>query len=284
MHCSISDAYLNQAKNDNGLSQLEKEAFDDIKASFNLQIEYGIPTSGLLNVRYLISNRNLSEVFLVNPRTRGGCFLEAPKRVFVVENHEWLANPRLLGPPAWRGAYRFPIAAILLHENGDMKNSWCRTTLIHETLHSISLYSRIWDVFPNIFSKHLLLVEGVTECLTGYVLFKRQQSCYNEWKIGQMERCSISYKENVRLWCSFSQIVGIAGLAEFYLSLGNNFSAPWNQFLQSVRAKGFRFDYQLDERKVFREPAFREVCVKSLPGFKKTYDSLATCFDFSKIK
>jgi len=284
VHCTISDAYLNQAKNDDGLAQLEKEAVDDIKASFNLQIEYGIPTSELFSVRYRISNQNPSELFLINPRSRGGRFLEAPKRVFIVQDYEWLANPRLVGPPGWRGSYRYPIAAVFLHENGDMKNSWCRTTIIHETLHSVSLYSRIWNVFPNILSRHVLLLEGITECLTGYILSKRHQDCYDEWKNDQQERCSISYKPSVRLWCSFSQIAGVAGLAEFYSSQKSNFTDPWNQLIQSINAKGFKFNYQLDEKKAFREHEFREICVKSLPGFKKTYDSLATCFDFSKVK
>lgn len=284
MHCPVSDAYLNQAKSDDGLAQLEKEALDDIRASFNLQIEYGIPTSDLFNVRYQISNQNPSELFLINPRSRGGRFLEAPKRVFQVQDYEWLTNPALVGPPHWRGSYRYPIAAVFLHENGDMKNSWCRTTLVHETLHSVSLYSRIRDIFPNILSRHLPLVEGVTECLTGYVLFKRHQDCYNEWKTDQLERCSISYRENVRLWCSLSQIVGVGGLAEFYSSLKNNFTDPWNQLLQSANAMGFKFNYQLDEKRAFREPGFREVCVKSLSGFKKIYDSQTACLDFSKVK
>lgn len=283
MHCTISDAYLNQAKNDDELEQLEREAFDDIKASFNSQIEYGIPTSDLFSVRERILNQRPSELFLTTPN-RGRRLLEAPKRVFIVQNHEWLANPGLVGPSGWRGSYRYPVAAVFLHENGDMRNSWCRTTLMHETLHSVSLCSRIWDVFPNILSRHLQLVEGITESLTGYVLFKCHQDCYEEWKDDQRERCSISYKPSVRLWCSFSQIVGVAGLAEFYLSPKNNFTDPWNQLIQSINATGFKFNYQLDEKKAFREHEFRETCVKLLPGFKKTYDSLATCFDFSKLK
>jgi hypothetical protein len=283
VHCPISDAYLNQAKSDNGLAQLEKETVDDIKASFNLQIGYGIPTSDLFSVRERILNQKPSELFLTTP-SGGRRLLEAPRRVFVVQNYEWLANARLVGPSGWRGSYSYLIAAVFLHENGDTKNSWCRTTLIHETLHSVSLYSRIWDIFPNIHSRHLPLVEGITESLTGYVLFKRHQDCYGEWKDDQQERCLISYKPSVRLWCSFCQIVGIAGLAEFYLSLKNNFTDPWNQLILSINAKGFKFNYQLDERRAFREYEFREICVKSLPGFKKTYDSLATCFDFSKVK
>jgi len=283
VHCSISDAYLNRAKNDEGPEQLGKEAFDDIKASFNLPIEYGVPTSDLFSVREQILSRNPPDLFLTTPGG-GRRLLEAPKRVFLVQNHEWLANARLVGNLNYRGSYDYIRAAVFLHENGDTKNSWCRSTVIHETLHSVSLYSRIWNTFPNLHSMHLDLVEGITESLTGYVLFKRHQDCYGKWKDEQQERCSISYKSSVRLWCSFSQIVGIADIAKFYLSQENNFTDPWNQLIQSINVKGFKFNYQLDEKKAFREPEFRETCFKSLPGFKKTYNSLATCFDFSNIK
>jgi len=99
-----------------------------------------------------------------------------------------------------------------------------------------------------------------------------------------MGRCSISYRESVKLWCSFSQVVGIADLAKFYLSSEENFANPWNNLGQSVNTLGFtRFRYQLSEQNAFREPQFREVCVQSLPGFKEIYDSPKECFNFSRI-
>jgi hypothetical protein len=284
VHCSISDAYLLKAKSDTGLAELEKEAIDDVQTSFNFHATYGIPTSELFNVRYNISNQDELALFLKNPRTGGGRFLDAPKRVFIVQHHEWLANQRLTVSPNNRGRYLYVPAIILLHENGDNKNSWCKKTLVHESLHSISLYSRIWNKFPDILSRHQTLIEGITECLTGYVLFKRHPSCYNGWKTNQLDRCSISYKEMVRLWCSFCQVVGIGDLAKFYLSSKDNFSDPWSEFVQSINSLGFKkFNYPLNELTAFREPQFREVCIKTLPGFKEIYDTQTKCFDFSKI-
>jgi hypothetical protein len=284
VHCSISDEYLDKAKSETGLVQYQREAMEDIRASFNLPVTYGISASELSEVRYRITNQQPLALFVRNPRTHGGRFLDAPKRVFILQHAEWLANQRLTGPASSRGRHIYYPAVTLLHENGDNNNSWCRKTLIHEILHGVSLYSRIWNKFPNIISKHKMLIEGITECLTGYVLFKRHQDCYNGWKTNQLYRCSISYRPSVRLWCSFSQIVGIMDLAKFHLSLEDNFINPWSRLIQSIHSIGFpQFDFQLNEKRAFNEPQFREVCVNSLPGFKKIYDSSTECFDFSKI-
>jgi len=284
VHCPISDEYLDKAKSNSGLAELEKEALENIQASFNFQAIYGTSTNELFNVRYRISNQDPYALFLKNPRTHGGRFLDPPKRVFILEHAEWLANQRLTGPPSRRGLTIYDLAAVLLHENGNNSNSWCRKTLIHETLHSVSLYSRIWNKFPSIIAKHYMLIEGITETLTGYVLFKCHQNCYDRWKTNQLDRCSISYRESVRLWCSFSQIVSIMELAKFYLSLTNNFTDPWSQLVQSIHSAGFtQFNYQLSEDSAFNEPQFREVCVKSLLGFKKIYESQTESFDFSKL-
>lgn len=284
MHCSISDEYLDKAKSETGLAKLQKEALEDVRASFNFAATYGIPTNELFDVRYRIANVDQLALFLTNPLTRGGRFLDAPKRLFILQHVEWLANRRLTGPPSNRGRHIYQPSVTLLHENGDNGNSWCRETLIHETLHSVSLYSRICNKFPNIISKHNKLIEGITECLTGYGLFKRHQGCHDGWKTNQLYRCSISYRQSVRLWCSFCRIVGIMNLAKFYLSFEDNFINPWDQLVQSIHSAGFpQFDYQLNEERAFNEPQFREVCVRSLPRFKNIYDSQTECFDFSKI-
>lgn len=284
MHCSMSDEYLDKANSESGLVQFEKEALEDIQASFNIPATYGISTNQLCDIRYRISDANPLALFLRNPLTSGGRFLDAPKRLFILQHYEWLANRRLTRSPSSRGRHIYEPALTLLHENGDNYNSWCRKTLIHETLHSVSLYSRIYDKFPNVILKHYKLIEGITECLTGYVLLEHYQECYNGWKKNQLYRCSISYRPSVRLWCSFCQIVGIMDLAKFYLSSQIDFVNPWEELVQSVHSAGFaQFAYELDEKKAFNEPQFREVCVRSLPGFKKIYDSSKECFDFSKI-
>lgn len=286
MHCSMSDEYIDKASNKSGLAQLEKEILQDVQATFNIPPTYGIPTENISTIRYRYETQtqNPQALFLTDPLTRSGRFLEAPQRIFVVSDSEWRANPHLTGPPGWRGCYNYPIAAILLHENGDNKNSWCRETLIHETLHSVSLYSRIWDGFPNIMRLRRFFREGITECLTGYLLLKRHKECYEEWKTNKLYRCTISYEQHVRTWCSFCQCVGIKDLAKFYLSTQEGPVEAWQQLVESIHAKSSKkFNYQLNPNSAFREPQFRQICINSFPDFKATYLSLSKCLDFSRI-
>lgn len=286
MQCSMSNNYIRKAASQNGIVHLQGEVLNDIQASLQICATYGILTEDLFTVRYRIETQKPLALFLRDVRTAGGRFLDAPQRVFIINDMNWRANPGLTGRPSNRGRYLYASAAILLHEkkNGDEKNAWCRKTLIHEILHSASIYSRVFDRFPNISRLHYFLIEGITECLTGYILLKCHPRCYNGWKTNQMDRCSISYREHVRLWCSFCQCVGIRDIADFYLSSQENPSDAWNQLVQSVQAKGFgTFNYQLDPGRAFNEPQFRQVCVDSLPNFRETYESLSKCLDFSRI-
>jgi hypothetical protein len=266
------------------LDGLENEVFCAIQASFRTAPKYGVPTSELSDIRYRISNEDATGLFLRNPRTGGGRFIEGEKRVYVLSHAEWIANTRLTDTPMNIGRYLYEPAVILLHGNGSIPVSWCRNTLIHETFHSISLYSRIWNIFPGILSRHLSLIEGITECLTGYVLFKRHPDCYAIWKSNARGKCAVAYRESTRLFCSLSQLIGIDPIANLYLSLEREFSAPWNRFIESVHSASFNsFNYALNEGVAFREPLFREQCVKSITGFKKIYDSESKSLDFSQI-
>lgn len=284
MHCNLSDNYVNNASNTSGFARIQEEALEDIRVTFNFPATFGVTTEQLSSVRYNPDPEHQADFFIRDVRTQGGFFLNHPQRVFVLGHRNWCANPQLTGSQIIRGRYLYLPAAILLHENGDSKNSWCRKTLIHETLHSVSLYSRIWDRFPNVIRLHRTLIEGITECLVGYILLHRHPDCYQGWKTNQLDRCSISYRDNVKLWCSFCQWVGIRGLAEFYLSSQGNPTDIWNQFVQSVQSRGYsNFNYQLDFTRSFKEPEFRQICVETFPDFREIYESLTKSLDFSRI-
>lgn len=288
MHCSMSDEYVSKAMNNrsSGFAQPVNEVLQDIQASFNISPTYGVPTEDIFTIRYQYDahTQDPQSLFLKDPLTGSGRFLDAPQRIFVVSDSEWRASQYLTGHPGRRGISSYDTAAILLHENGDNRNSWCRKTLIHEILHSVSLYSRIWDRFPNIMRLRRFFREGITECLTGYILLKRHKECYEEWKTNKLFRCTISYQQHVRTWCSFCQCVGIKDLAKFYLSTQENPVEAWQQLVQSVHAKSFKkFNYQLNPNSAFREPQFRQICINSFPDFKAIYLSLSKCLDFSRI-
>ena len=284
MLCSQHKEYTDRAIADSGLGDLGEEVINDIRTAFSCAVEYGVRTEDLTETRYRISNQDALFLFLRNPRTTGGRFIEGARRAYALNHDEWLANARLTANPAFLGTYVYDPAVILLHSNAGTCGSWCRNVLTHETLHSVSLYSRIWNIFPNIIARHRPLIEGITECLAGYVLFKKRPECYGTWKLNSQGNCQIAYRETTRLFCSLAQITGINPMASFYLSCETSFSIPWNQFLESVRSIGSnRFNYAFSESTAFREHLFIEQCVKSIADFKKIYDSQAKSLDFSRI-
>lgn len=285
MNCPQSEQYKNAVNLDGGLESLESEALGDIQTSFRCAVEYGVPASELKDIRYRVSNIDPTLLLVRNPRTGVGQFIEGGKRVYILNHDEWIGNPKLTSGPTTIGRYLYYPAVILLHSNYQGPITWCRNVLMHETLHSVSLYSRIWQNPSDIVSKHVMLIEGITECLTGYILYKRHYDCYNTWKSSIQGKCAIAYKPSTRLFCSLAQTIGIESLASFYLSRGSEFNISWSQFLETVRSLGFtKFNYALSGKTAFRESIFREECVKSITGFKKTYDSETKALDFSRIQ
>jgi hypothetical protein len=283
LNCPQRNTYLGGAETPRSLEDLAKDAFEDIRTSFQYRVEYGIPDSALNDIRYRLSNLDVSFLLLRNPRTGVGRFIEGTKRVYILNHDEWIANQRLTKAPTYVGQYLYAPSVVLLHEFNSGPFCWCRNVLIHETLHSVSLYSRIWNMAPDLISKHTKLMEGITECLTGYVLMKKHPVCYNTWGSGVLDKCTIAYRESTKIFCSLAQIAGVTPIAEFYLSVDSDFGIPWNRLVEGIHNAGFNtFNFALDERTAFREMQFREECVRSVPGFRRIYDS-RKALDFSQI-
>jgi hypothetical protein len=285
LNCPQRNNYISCASRTGGLEALAREAFEDIRTSFQCRVEYGVPDTLLGDVRYRLSNTaDPSLLLLRNPRTGIGRFIDGTKRVYVLNHDEWIANQRLTKGPTFIGQYIYEPCVVLLHSFDSSPISWCRNVLVHETLHSVSIYSRIWDNPQGIIARHRTLIEGITECLTGYVLLKKRPDCYASWKSSVQGKCVIAYRDSTKLFCSLAQKIGISPIASFYLSLANNFRGPWGQLVQGIHEAGFAtFTFAMDETTAYRESQFREVCVKEIPGFKKIYDSLAKALDFSQI-
>jgi hypothetical protein len=282
LSCPQNAQYIRVAENSEGLEKIGREALEDVTGSFQGSVEYGVATSELSNVRSAMDQTHL---FISNPITSGGRFIEGNKRFYVLSNEEWISNSHLGIVPMYTGAYHYNSASILLHSNKDAPFSWCRNILIHETLHSVSIYSRIWNKPPGIIPKHRMLAEGLTECLTGYIILKKHPECYEIYKANVQGACGIAYRQTTKLFCTLAQFIGIVPLANFYLAKEKEFKSPWVRFLEEIHSAGFtKFSFQLDDQKSFRESAFRDECVKSIAGFKKIYNSLVLSLDFSKIQ
>lgn len=286
MACCLSEQYVCEESDRNHLLKLQDEAFEDIQTCFGPNITYGMSPSDFFYLREKIQFDNPETFYLVNYQgpQYGGQFLDIKYLVYILDNQTWIANQRLTGRSNNRGRYIFDYSMILLHENGHSSNSWCKKTLIHEIIHSVSLYSRIWNVYPRIVPKHRKLIEGIAECLTGYVLLKRHPFCFGGWKSNNLARCSISYQEDVRLWCSLSQCIGISSIANFYLSQENSIFEPWNQLIQSINDLGYsNFTFSLDPYAHFYRNRFIDVCIEHIDSFEDIFTSNERSLDFSAI-
>jgi hypothetical protein len=286
LSCQQRGTYTATAITPQGLEALTRAALSDIQSSLNCNVQFGVSDASLADIRYNLSTSNADPSFLLIRNPRGvSRFIEKGNRAYVLNNDEWMANQRWTGGPMFVGRYLYGPAAILLHSfEGSGAVYWCRNTLIHEVLHSVSLYSRIWGDPPDLIPKHEPLNEGITEFLTGYVLFKKYPDCYVTWKGSAPGKCAVAYRERTKLFCSLAQIVGVAPIAKFYFSNGADFNAEWNMFIRDIQSLGFRgFRFGLDKNTAFREVQFREECMKSIPGFKKIYDSKVAVLDFSKV-
>jgi len=197
VECKQRDEYLGDLQTSGRLDALGKQALDDISASFQRRASYGIATDQLAGVRLQVGTQepNPYYLFIRNP-SGGGRYIAGSTRFYILNDDEWLLNNL---NNSWVGAYNNNVAVISLRSSKIPGYSWCKNTLIHETLHSTSLYSRIYTI-PGIIDLHRDLNEGITECLNGYVMFKRHQECYNAWRQSVRGRCAIAYKSSTKLF------------------------------------------------------------------------------------
>ncbi len=286
MSCPQHQLYTSGAATSQGLQTLTQTTLSDIQSCFGYNVQFGVTDVSLTETRGRLASSNPDPSFLAIRNPLGSSrFIERTDRTYVLSHDEWMANKRWTGGQTIIGRYLYAPAAILLHSSGNNNVVfWCRNTLIHEVLHSTSIYSRVWCDPPDLVEKHEPLNEGITEFLTGYVLLKKYPDCYVIWKASTQGRCTIAYREKTKLFCSLAQLVGVTPIADFYFSSITDFNEAWNKFVQDIRSLGFdKFNFSLNKNIAFREAQFREECVKSISGFKKIYDSKSKALDLSQV-
>lgn len=98
-----------------------------------------------------------------------------------------------------RGAYNPKTNEIWL-----IDSRWCRKTLIHETLHSLShfAYGRTTEI-----GGVKLFNEGLTEFFTGWVMYNHYSHCYRIWLNGLIDICeSCKYRTSSLNRCMFCSL------------------------------------------------------------------------------
>ncbi|MHA1595072.1 MAG: hypothetical protein ACTSXX_10080 [Candidatus Baldrarchaeia archaeon] len=171
-------------------------------------------------------------------------------RIFPPKNLKITLEPR---KSIARGSYS-PKRKLITLYNDD----WCRKTLIHETLHAISAFSQIPKLY-NIYDHERDFVEGLTEFLTGYVLFKKHKNCYEEWIEGRYPVCSISYENFVRLFGAVAQILTpISDLVKLYVYNPNvDWYAEYRRFLNNHNLEDFLLRRPANKRIVTSHTLFK---------------------------
>ena len=178
-----------------------------------------------------------------------------------------------------RGLYDPQIGKIIL-----CQGEWCRETLIHETLHSLSFSSVRMDLRRTLLS----IFEGLTEFFTGYVMFKLYPECYDAWKASQYSFCSVTYAPSVKLWSAFCRFISISELLKIYFWNGtSDWEASYDAFLSTIRQAGYsRFDDFVRCPVPTVEGRLLDECLKNFgrEKFRSVYEApLQTVLDFTQM-
>jgi len=209
----------------------------------------------------------------------GGFGIHLPPSVRICEVPEALWNHNFSGYRHARGVYVSALGKVFLRQG-----RWCRKTLIHESLHSLSVFNVRTDLHPFRF-----LREGITEFLAGFILFKRYNECYNAWRQKTYPECRIAdYERYVRLWCAFCNFVNIKAVAGIYFwKPQSDWQTSYNEFLDAIHQAGYANfrDVFAAEPSISLEDAFTQECMDNLGlPFKNIYESRIRGLDFSTVQ
>lgn len=115
---------------------------------------------------------------------------------------------------------------------------WCVSTVVHETLHAVSSIQALEEAI-----QLMPLFEGLTECLTGYILYKKYQYAFsNCWNTDNLEvwcRIPILYEPNCKRWGAFFHLVPLKTILPLYFEAQPDWTTMCSKFVESVRQSGY---------------------------------------------
>jgi hypothetical protein len=180
---------------------------------------------------------------------------------------------------AGRGLYDPLIGKIIL-----CQGKWCRETLLHETLHSVSFSSVRMDLRR----RFLSLFEGLTEFFAGYIMFRKDSECYVAWKENRYPYCSVTYVPSVRLWATFCRFIPMAELVKIFFWNGMpDWENHCHGLLDKIHQLGYpHFDDFIKRPVPTVESKILEECLKNFgrEKFRSIYEGpLPDALDFTQI-
>jgi len=159
-----------------------------------------------------------------------------------------------------RGGYD-PVSRTIILSNG----LWCRKTLVHEMLHAVSYFTRVPQLLE-VFRRETDFVEGLTEFLTGYVLYSAYRECYQRWLSREYIVCSISYERFVRLFGALAHVyVSIRDLVRLYIyDPGRDWFREYEEFLRRYGLEDFLLNKPREMRRVPSSMLLEDIASKAL--------------------
>lgn len=174
-----------------------------------------------------------------------------------------------------KGAYMMSDGKVYL-----VKNMWCIETVIHEILHSCSRFST-----EPVLQKFLNWYEGLTELLTGYIIFRELSDCYEKCFRPVGNLCQITYDPYVKLWVAFCNFVSIRTLIPIYFPTENSLDQEISEWVERVNQLGFpNFTNPIVKGGMSTDTKFKIICQKTFGNqFKQICKDRNLWTDFSRI-
>jgi len=258
LRCKRGQAFLRSSIDQDAMEERLRQAFSDIKHHLfqhpvPLLSSSPYPLRGLRNITFPITSK-----------------------IYKVSKSLWQLN----FPDRRNALGQYVRGKIFLNDW-----NWCRKTLYHEALHSVSVFSRP-EAYHRVGRRHFFLSEGITEFLAGYLLFKKHYECYQAWKRKDFKECRISYKSQVKLWGAFCNFIKIGVLIKLYFwDSTRTWDDQYRDFLTSIHNAGYPSFCDVFVLEDNSEILFRQECTNNFGiGFQNIMDSLKRSLDFSHIK
>lgn len=262
MRCPLRASIINSSD----LEALRSNAISDIKCTLYKGATEGVPSK---NCQLRIATAGIPQMIPFTSDTK----------IIELNPVDILVNYPRFPIDGGRGIYDPLIGKIIL-----CQGKWCRETLIHETLHSLSFSS----VRRDLHRRFLSLFEGLTEFFTGYVMYRRYFDCYTSWKENKYPYCSVTYVPSVRLWAAFCRFIPLAELVKIFFWNGTpDWEARCHDLLYKIHQSGYpRFDDFIRRPVPTVESKILEECLKNFgrEKFLSIYEGpLQNTLDFSQM-
>lgn len=257
MSCPKRSTYISDPFSASELESLRESALQEIEYCFGSAQVKG--NQDILRLRRKTDNQELITI---------------PKDVNICVLKKELANQ--VFNPSEHGRYYFQSNKIILNPE-----KWCKKTVIHECLHSVSIFSHPCN--SRFFKKTLSFSEGATEFLTGLLLFGNHYDCYKNWIKKRYKVCGLSYKHDVKIIFAFCGCVDPQVLIDLYLGNRTNvFPTAWTCFTEDIiQHTQSNFKDILDEGlRVGLINAFGFECERQ---FQRKFRDLKRTLDFSLL-